>query len=242
MTEDRNRSQMLAGCVLRTVPWADGQELVRGTHPGFPKRDPLRLGTPTTHHGLSSKGCAARFVERVRRAFAGATARATQAIPAAQLQPIRVFLALLPLLLLGGCESRALEEAQQEARDAQVTIEKLKYNLNEANREISRLKAELGAVRQTRDEVQDRIVQLIEERDQASALAEQAQNMVAQLTTRASGQATAATALEEQIAELKALVEDQQKLIEQLQKGAPAEPPTEVAGEPLPAVEPNQTP
>ncbi len=153
-----------------------------------------------------------------------------------------VLFALLPSLVLGGCESRALEEARQEARDAQVTIEKLKYNLNEANREISRLKAELGAVRQTRDEVQDMIARLVEERDQASALAQRNQEMVVQLTTRASGQATATTALEKQVTELKALVEEQQKLIEQLQKGAPAEPPTEVAEEPLPAVEPNQVP
>lgn len=211
MTHDRRQTRIssfkLVGCVLRTMPWADGQELVRGTHPAH-----FSLGTS---HLESSTVCHPSGL---------------------------VLFALLPLFLLGGCEGRALEEARQEARDAQVTIEKLKYNLNEANREISRLKAELGAVRQTRDEVQNRIVRLIEERDQASALAQQNQEMVVQLTTRASGQATATMALEKQIAELKALVEDQQKLIEQLQKGAPAEPPTEVGAEPLPAVEPNQTP
>jgi len=156
-----------------------------------------------------------------------------------------VFFTLLPLLLLGGCKSRALEEAQQEASDAQVTIERLKHNLNEATREMSRLKAELGAVRQTRDEVQGDIAQLIQERDQALALAQQTQETVARLTARASGQVTAATALERQIADLKALVAEQQKLIEQLQKGATAEPlaepPVEGTEEPLPA-EPNDNP
>jgi PBP1b-binding outer membrane lipoprotein LpoB len=147
-------------------------------------------------------------------------------------------LLLLLLLVLPGCESRALEEAQQEARDAQVTIERLKHNLNEATREISRLKAELGAVRQTRDEVQGDTARLIQERDQALALAQQTQETVAQLTARASGQVTAATAFERQIADLKALVAEQQKLIEQLQKGATVEPPVEGTEEPLPA-EPN---
>lgn len=207
MTQKRNLSQMLAGCVLRTLPRADGQESVRGTHPTH-----FRRGAPRSE---SSFGC---------------------------YPPRLAFLMLLPLLHLAGCESRALEEAQQEARDAQVTIEKLKYNLNEANREISRLKAELGAVKETSEDVQRKIAQLVQERDQALALAQQTQETVAQLTTRASGQVTATTALERQIAELKAQVEEQQKLIEQLQKSAPAEAPTEVAGEPEPAADPNQKP
>jgi hypothetical protein len=63
---------------------------------------------------------------------------------------------------------------------------------------------------------------LVRERDQASTSAQQAQEAVTRLTSQATGQGSVTAALQKQIAELKTLVEDQQKLIDQLQKGATA--------------------
>jgi archaellum component FlaC len=148
---------------------------------------------------------------------------------------------LLPLLFVAGCKNRALEQAQQESRDARVTVEKLKATVNAAAREIATVKEELNLVRQNRDELQKQVEQLTHERDQASTSAQQAQEAISRLTTQESGQRSATAALERQIAELKTLVEDQHKLIEQLQKGA-----APATGEPAqpssPPTEPNQIP
>jgi uncharacterized coiled-coil protein SlyX len=58
-----------------------------------------------------------------------------------------------------------------------------------------------------------------------------AQETIARLTTQATGQNSTTVALQKQITELKTLVEEQQKLIEQLQKGA-ASPPAAQPGKP----------
>jgi len=146
---------------------------------------------------------------------------------------------LLLLLFAAGCKNRALEQAQQESRDAKVTVEKLKSGLNAAALEIATVKEELNSVRQNRDELQKQIDQLIHERDQASTFAQQAQEAISSLTTRESGQRSVTAALEKQIAEMKILVEDQHKLIEQL-KGAAAQPATTTDKPPVP--EPNEKP
>ncbi len=138
---------------------------------------------------------------------------------------------LLPLLFATGCRNRALEQAQQESRDARVTIEKLKASVNAAAKEIATAKEELNSVRQSRDELQKQVEQLMRDRDQASTFAQQAQEAISKLTTQESGQKSVTAALERQIAELKTLVEDQQKLIEQL-KGAAAQPATTTAQAP----------
>jgi predicted nucleic acid-binding Zn-ribbon protein len=136
--------------------------------------------------------------------------------------------ALLPLVFAAGCRNRALEQAQQEAREAKTAVRKMDYSLEAAAKEIATVKEELSTVRQDREELQKRVDQLMRERDQASTFAQQAQEAISNLTTRESGQRSVTAALEKQIAELKTLVDDQHKLIEQL-KGAPAQPATTTA-------------
>jgi archaellum component FlaC len=171
-----------------------------------------------------------------RKQSAGETTvigRSSSAFP--RLYLVAVF-TLLPLLLAAGCKNRALEQAQQEATAAKVAVNKMSVSLEAAAREIATVKAELNSVRQSRDELQKQVDQLTRERDQATMFAQQAQEAISRLTTQESGQRSATAALERQIAELKTLVEDQHKLIEQLQKGAapatgepaqPSSPPTE---------------
>jgi chromosome segregation ATPase len=137
-------------------------------------------------------------------------------------------LALLSLVLAAGCRNRALEQAQQEAREAKTAAKKMEYSLDTAAEEIATVKAELSSVRQDRDELQKRVDQLTHERDQAATFAQQAQEAISNLTTRESGQRSVTAALEKQIAELKILVDDQHKLIEQF-KGAAAQPATTTA-------------
>jgi len=155
------------------------------------------------------------------------------------------FFSLLPGLLLGGCRGRALEEAQQEAREAKATANKLNYSLKTAAEEIATVKAELLAVQQSRDELQKRMEQLIRERDQASTSAQSAQEAITRLATQASGQGSTTAALQKQVSELKTLVDEQQKLIDQLQKGAPGQPagtpPSQAVDKPT-TPDPNQTP
>jgi phage shock protein A len=123
---------------------------------------------------------------------------------------------MLLCLVAGGCDKRGLEEARQEARDAKMEKVKLEKNLADAFQEISALKAELDAVRQSRDQFQEQLDALKQERDE---LARQAQEVITQLTTRASGQASTTAALQRQVDELQALVDEQQTIIEELQQG-----------------------
>ncbi len=144
----------------------------------------------------------------------------------------------LGLLVTAGCGKGGVEEAQQEAREAKATVKKLELNLDRAMREISDLKNELGVVRETRDELQRQVDQLVQERDKASVLAQQAEQVITHLSTRAEGQVSTTAALRKQIDDLKAVVADQQALIEELQKGGlepiPADQP-----EALDVVDPN---
>jgi len=123
-------------------------------------------------------------------------------------------------LALAGCKGRELEKAQQEAREAKVTIVKLEKNLADAIQEISEMKAERDAFRQARDELQERENQLLQDQEKASALVQRAEEMIVQLTTRANGQAGTTATLQKQIADLKELVAEQEKIIEELQQGA----------------------
>ncbi len=154
------------------------------------------------------------------------------------LQPpaYRLFFVLWPLVLLSGCDRQALEDAQQEAREAKTTVQQLKHSLGLAEKEIANVKAELTAVRQRRDELQDEVKQANQERDEALEFAQQAQQAI---TAQSSGQATATAALQRQVAELTALVAEQQKLIEQLPKGTAVEPPPVPPTGP-PPVDPNE--
>ncbi len=144
--------------------------------------------------------------------------------------------ALCLVTLLAGCDKQAVEQAQQEAREAKAAVQQLKHSLGLAQKEIASTKAELNAVTQSRDELQGRIGQITRERDEAREDAQKAQES---LRARSSGQASATASLQQKIVELNALVAEQQNLIDQLQKSAgaePAVPPTE----PVPAAEPNE--
>ncbi len=153
-----------------------------------------------------------------------------------------IVLALLPILLTAGCKNRALEQARQEARENKAKVERLNGSVDMAAKEIATLKEELSSVRLSRDNLQKQVDQLVRERDQASTFAQQAQEAISSLTTRESGQRSVTAALERQIAELKTLVEDQHKLIEQLQKGGAAQPATAPAADKPSAPDPNEKP
>ncbi len=158
-------------------------------------------------------------------------------------RPFVVF-ALLPLVFATGCRNRALEQAQRETREAKATVEKLKFSVNQAAEEIATGKEELSSVRRNRDDLQKQVDQLMRERDQASTFAQQAQEAISRLTTRESSRTSITAALEKQIAELKILVEDQQKLIDRLQKEAAGQPATATAQatDKPPTPDPNEKP
>ncbi len=157
-------------------------------------------------------------------------------------------LLLLGLLLPAGCRDRGLTQAQEEAREAKAAAAKLEGSLGVARREVSETKAELKAVKQARDELQEQIDTFRQERDQALALSQQARELVTNVTARADGQAGVTAGLEKQIAELKGVVQEQQKMIEELQKGATVQPvgvetPAESAKDKTPPpAEPNEKP
>jgi chromosome segregation ATPase len=152
---------------------------------------------------------------------------------------VTVGLVMTALLTTAGCGDGDLEKAQQDAREAKATVKKLELSLDRAMREITDLKNELGVVRETRDELQKQVDQLSQERDKASALAQQAEQVITHLSTRAEGQVGTTTALRKQIEDLKAVVADQQALIEELQKGGAIEPIPAAEPEALDAVDPN---
>jgi chromosome segregation ATPase len=153
---------------------------------------------------------------------------------------------LLGLLLPAGCEDRGGQKARQETAEAKATVAKLELRLAGALQEISDLKAELKAVKQTRDELQEQTDKVKSDRDQAMTLAQQAKEMITDLAVKADGQAGTTASLEKQIATLKAQLQDQQKTIEDLQKKAAAQPvegvtPVETAENKTPT-EPNEKP
>lgn len=127
------------------------------------------------------------------------------------------------LLAFPGCGDSDLEKAQQDAREAKATVKKLELSLAKAVQEIADQRAELAVVRETRDELQRQVDQLVQERDNATALAQQAEQVITHLSSRAEGQVGATAALRKQIDDLKAVVADQQALIEELQKGGAVE-------------------
>jgi predicted nucleic acid-binding Zn-ribbon protein len=134
------------------------------------------------------------------------------------------FLAVLPVLVSAGCDNRALDEAQQEVRDAKVTINKLNYTLKTTQEKIATMEVELSSVKRDRDDLQKQVDRLTHERDQASGFAQQAQEALNRLNTQATGQTTVTVALQKQVTELRTLVDEQEKLIKQLRAEAAAPP------------------
>ena len=133
-----------------------------------------------------------------------------------------VLVLVILCLVLGGCKGRELEQARQQAREAKTTVATLELALARHVDEISKLKAELNAVKQTRDDLQEQVDGMLQEREKATELVEHAQEVITHLTARASGQASATAALQKQITDLKALVAEQQAMIEELQQTAAA--------------------
>ena len=140
-------------------------------------------------------------------------------------------------LAVSGCTDPKQEE---EIREARATVAKLELRMTKALEEISTLKAELNAVKQSREELGAQVGQFIHERDQALSFAQQAQEAITQLTARGSGQADVTADLEKQVADLTVLVEEQQALIEQLQEGAMVDITADTPETPVPVPEPNQ--
>lgn len=175
---------------------------------------------------------------RGRMIWKGRRLRAVDGGRTSGLQPpvYSLSLVLCILVLLAGCKNKALEQAQREAREAKVTVQQLKHNLGLAEKEIAGIRAELKAVRESRDELQDRIDRANKERDQAVGFAQQTREA---MTVQSSGQTSATASLQKQVGELTALVTEQQKLIDQLQKSATAEPAAVVPQGQTPPAEPN---
>jgi chromosome segregation ATPase len=160
---------------------------------------------------------------------------------------------MVGLATVAGCKGRELEKARVEARLAKATVTKLEVRLAKAVQEIDDTKNELNIVRQSRDELQRKVNQLTAERDKASGMAQRAQQMAADLSTRASGQANTTASLQQQVNELKALVEqqaatikEQQGIIDVLQKGMVEMPtgmeqPIEGGEDEVPIVDPNES-
>ena len=129
---------------------------------------------------------------------------------------------VLYLVSLAGCSDRETQNARQEAAEAKATISRLEASLAIAKREIVGLKEELGAVRETRDELHNQIAQWSQERDRAIALAEQTRQTVKNLSARSDGQAGAVGVLQNQVRQLETVIKSQQATIEQ-QRAAIAE-------------------
>ena len=148
---------------------------------------------------------------------------------------------ILGLVSLAGCGGGDVEEAKQEAREAKKKVSTLESSLAQAQQQITDLKEELNVVRETRDELQKQVDQLVPERDEAMVLAQQAEQVITNLSARAEGQTSTTAALQTEINQLKALVADQAALIEELQKGGMDEP--DLADVPVeeepPVVDPN---
>lgn len=144
--------------------------------------------------------------------------------------PTALLLALaVGLPTISGCTDSKQDE---EIREARATVAKLELRMTKALEEISTLKAELNAVKQSREELQTQVGQFLHERDQA-------QETITQLTARGSGQANLTASLEKQVADLTALVEEQQALIEQLQKDAMVDVAADAQETPVPVPDPN---
>jgi chromosome segregation ATPase len=148
-----------------------------------------------------------------------------------------LLVSLLPLAGVG-CDDRGSSQARQELVSAKAEAERLKFNLEQARQEISELEAELNAVRQSGDALQQRIAQLVEERDDALGFAAEAQKALTRVASQAQGQATATAEMEREIVQLRALVDEQQELIEQFQQGGSDAPVAEDVPDIPPDTEP----
>ena len=118
-------------------------------------------------------------------------------------------------LVIAGCKDEERKQALAEAEEARLEMVKVKTALSRANREMTDLKEELAAVKETRNELQARIDQIIKEHGSVVAEAGNAQERLRQLAAQSDDQAKSMSTLQSENAELKAMAEAQQTTIEE---------------------------
>lgn len=125
--------------------------------------------------------------------------------------------ALVCVLAMGGCKDKQKEQALAEAQEAQASLVKVRAELAKTKRELADLKVELTAVKEDRDALQAQVKQLTEERGGVLAEAQKTQETVKSLAAQSSQQALSAGALQNEIKQLRSLVESQQAIVTEKQ-------------------------
>lgn len=121
------------------------------------------------------------------------------------------------MLALGGCKDKQKEQALAEAQEAQSSLVKVRGELAKIKRELADLKVELDAVKEDRDALQAQNKQLIEEHGGVLAEAQKTQETVKSLAAQSSQQALSVGSLQNEIKQLRALVESQQAIVTEKQ-------------------------
>ena len=116
-----------------------------------------------------------------------------------------------------GCKDKEKEKALVEAEEARTELNKVRGDLARTKREVTDLRKELDAAKETRDELHLKVEQLIRERTGVAAAAEQTQETVRALTAQSTEQAQSVESLQKEIKQLRALIETQQALITEQQ-------------------------
>ena len=130
----------------------------------------------------------------------------------------RRFLATLAcLLVLMGCEDEEKKKALEEAEEAKITLVRVKASLTRANRQIADMKEVLGAVTESRDELQKQIHRLLQEQSDAIAKVEKAQEGISDRTSQLNQQTQSVAMLQNQIKKLSAVIEEQETIIAEQQ-------------------------
>ncbi|UCC96871.1 MAG: hypothetical protein JSW66_13615 [Phycisphaerales bacterium] len=125
--------------------------------------------------------------------------------------------AVVCALTFAGCKDKEREMALLEAEQARIELGKVKGDLARTQRELADLKQELVAAKDTRDELHLQVERLIKERSGVMAAAEQTQETVRTLTAQSTEQAQSVGTLQDEIKQLRTLVETQQTLITEQQ-------------------------
>lgn len=163
--------------------------------------------------------------------------------------PTHKFLVTLAcLLILTGCKDDDKKKAIEEAEEAKITLARVKSSLTRANKQITDLEEALGVVTESRDELQKQVQNLLQERGDAIAQAEKAQEGISDRTSQLNQQTQSLTVLQNQIKKLSAVIEEQetiiaeqQIIIEQLQN-TPQQQNEVVEEQPVEEEEPQEAP
>jgi len=122
-------------------------------------------------------------------------------------------LVLICVLALGGCKDKQKEQALADAQEAQASLVKVRGELAKTKRELADLKVELTSVKEDRDALQAQNKQLIEEQGGVLAAAAKTQETVKSLAAQSSQQALSVGSLQNEVNQLRALVESQQAIV-----------------------------